>query len=89
MKSHRKSRSTENRNAHKEMLARGGDPLAATLPPMPVRPDRRWRRANRHVVVGTTQLNAHVLNPNETVHRPTITIITDKFTGAVLAYDLS
>lgn len=88
MKTHRKSRSAENRNARKEMLARGTSPLASTLPPPFVTADRRWRRANRHLLVGITQRDMPV--PGQ-IGNPTlsITLVTDERTRLVLGYHMS
>ena len=83
MKSHRKSRSTENRNARKEMLARGGSQKPTLHEQGPL--DRRFRRANR---LSREQLDLLVVSADQLM-RPTLTIRMDPFTRVVLGYDLS
>ncbi len=85
MKSHRKSRSTEDRNARKEMIARGGSPKARTLT-QPSPRDRRWRRANRHVLA---RLDVVTVGAGGISARPTLTVRMDPYTRMILGFHVS
>lgn len=91
MKTMRKSHSTENRNARKELLARGVHPLVAMLPPLHTRPDRRWRRANRHLLVNAPPSDILQLQPDGS-YRPSGSILgvdMDERTRTALGPDVS
>lgn len=85
MKSHRKSRSAENRNARKEMIARGGSHMTRTLV-QPSPRDRRWRRANRHALA---RLDVLALDAGGVPARPTVTVRMDPYTRMILGFDVS
>lgn len=86
MKTHRKSRSTENRNARKEMTARGGGrtALASMLPPPCPPIDRRFRRVARRRRIDTTKLDIIVLGQDGMFTRPSITVVMDDHTRRIL-----
>ena len=81
MKTLRKSRSVENSNARKDVIAYGGrTPLAASF-----RPERVARRAG----IDTAALDLIVLNEDGTFGRPTITVVMDERTRQILGCHMS
>jgi hypothetical protein len=84
MKTHRKSRSTENRNAREEMIARGTPMRERTLPETFV-PDRRWRRVARRALAGCNELELRNVGRS----RSTVTFRVDPRTRMIIGFDVS
>ena len=78
MKTLRMSHSTETRNGHKIMVARGRASVArgALLDPDLILTGRRFRRANKLTHAGVVMLNALVRRPDGTTILPTTQPIT-------------
>ena len=91
MKTHHMSRSTETRNARKEMIARGRASLSrsALLDPDLVLTGRRFRRANKltHAEVGL--LNMLVRRPDGTAILPTVNLEMDEHTRTITSFHMS
>lgn len=101
MKSLRKSRSTENRNARKTMATRSliGTPAATLLPPDMQLRGRNLRRASRTAdrrgrtpltgAVRSLIASVAVLQADGTMSRPTVRYEVDPFTRLVTGYEVS
>ncbi|WP_278391268.1 hypothetical protein [Sphingobium yanoikuyae] len=90
MKTLRKSRSVENSNARKDVIAYGGrTPLAASFRPERFLSDRRVRRVARRAGIDTAALDLIVLNEDGTFGRPTITVVMDERTRQILGCHMS
>lgn len=90
MKTLRMSRSVENRNARKTVIARGGrTPLAASFRPERPLSDRRVRRVARRTSIDTAALDLIVLNQDGTFGRPTVTVVMDDRTRQILGWRMS
>ena len=91
MKTHRMSRSAENRNASKDMAIRGraGASRAELLAPDVVLSGRRFRRANGLTRSEAAQLDVFVIDADGTIGRPAITVLIDDRTRQILGYDMS
>ena len=91
MKTHRMSRSTETRNAHKEMAVRGRASLSRgeLFAPDQVLTGRRFRRANKLTRTEAALLNVLVRRPDGTAIRPTVNVEIDDNTCMITSFHVS
>lgn len=91
MKTHRMSRNTENRNAHKEMAVRGRASLSRgeLLAPDVVLTGRRFRRANKLTRVEAALLDLLVRRPDGTTILPTVSVDMDEHTRMITGIHMS
>lgn len=91
MKTLRMSRSAENRNARKDMVARGraGASRSALLAPDQILTGRRFRRANGLSHAEAAALEVLVRGPDGTAVRPTLDVTVDDLTRMITGWHVS